>query len=339
MHFRHLDLNLLVALDALLTERNITRAGKRVFLTQSAMSGALARLREYFGDELLVQVGRKMVLTPLGESLAAPVRGILMDVQKTLQYRPTFDPATSTRKFTVMMSDFVSTVLMPDVLKHIADQAPHVQFELVWNDVEVPQEVIERGDVDMLIMPQQFLAKDHPTEPLFEDEYVCIVSADHPEIGQQLTTEQYLSLGHVVVRFNRGRNPSVDEYVVDRLGLERRIEVVTMTFSAIPQFVAGTRRIATVQRRLAEQVARYLPLKILPAPIELPRLEEAMQWHSQFADDPAMAWLRGSMRAAADALRTSRSENPRTPASAPRAYSSRTDHTSPRAPATAARRR
>jgi len=119
MHYRHLDLNLLVALDALLTERNITEAGKRVFLTQSAMSGALARLREYFGDELLVQMGRRMVPTPLAETLAPQVREILLKIKATVETKPGFDPATSTRKFSLMMSDYCSTVLMTEVLPRL----------------------------------------------------------------------------------------------------------------------------------------------------------------------------------------------------------------------------
>src|SRR5215472_18123748 len=116
MHFRQLDLNLLVALDALLMERNITEAGRRLHVTQSAMSGSLGRLREYFGDELLVQIGRKMVPTPLAETLAEPVREILLKVKATVDARPGFDPATSTRRFSLMMSDYVSTVLMNEVV-------------------------------------------------------------------------------------------------------------------------------------------------------------------------------------------------------------------------------
>jgi DNA-binding transcriptional LysR family regulator len=296
MHFRQLDLNLLVALNALLSERNITRAGKRVFLTQSAMSGALARLREYFGDELLVQVGRKMVPTQLGESLTEPVRSLLMQVQQTLETRPVFDPVVSSRRFTLMMSDYVSAVLMADVVQQLAQVAPAIQFEIVSNDVEMPGEAIERGDVDMLIMPEQFLSKAHPSQPLFRDEYVCLVSADHPELGDCLTTQQYLALGHVMVQFNRGRSPSVDEWVVSQLGHMRRIEVVAMNFSAIPQYIVGTRRIATIQRRLAERFVRFMPLKILPAPVELPFLCEAIQWHSQFDQDLMLTWLREQIR-------------------------------------------
>src|SRR5262245_46849136 len=174
MHFRQLDLNLLVALDALLTERNITRAGKRVFLTQSAMSGALARLRQYFGDDLLVQVGRKMMLTPLGESLIEPVREILIKVKDTVETRPGFDPATSTRRFSMMMSDFCETVLMLEVAQRAEATAPNVSFEILSNNVEEPLEFLDRADVDMLVMPAHLLSPGHPQESLFEDDFVCI---------------------------------------------------------------------------------------------------------------------------------------------------------------------
>jgi DNA-binding transcriptional LysR family regulator len=299
MHFRQLDLNLLVALDALLTERSITRAGKRVYLTQSAMSGALARLREYFGDELLVQVGRRMVPTPLGESLAGPVRDILLQVQQTLQARPAFDPATSNRRFSIMLSDYVASVLMVDFVRHLSRIAPGVQIEMVSNDMEAPTEALERGDVDLMIMPSQYLAADHPSQPLFDDNYVCIVSADHPEVGETLSTEQYLALGHVMVHFNRGRNPSVDEWVVGRLGLARRIEVVAINFSSVAAFVVGTRRVATLQGRLARRFAKLTPIKVLPCPVDIPPLREAMQWHQQFERDPGLAWLRSELQTVA----------------------------------------
>jgi DNA-binding transcriptional LysR family regulator len=302
MHFRQLDLNLLVALDALLTERSITRAGKRLFLTQSAMSGALARLREYFGDELLVQVGRQMVPTPLAESLAAPVRKILMQIQQTLEARPVFEPTTSTRRFRILMSDYVASVLMVDAIRHLAQLAPHVQIELMSNDMEVPGDALERGEVDLMVMPENYLSPAHPSEPIFDDDYVCIASADHPDIGESLSLEQYLSLGHVMVHFNRGRNPSMDEWVVGRLGLTRRCEVVAMNFTSVAAFVAGTRRIATLQGRLATRLADGMPIKILPCPVAIPSLREAMQWHEQFERDAGLAWLRQELRAVADRM-------------------------------------
>ena len=299
MHFEQLDLNLLVALDALLTERSITAAGVRVHLTQSAMSGALSRLREFFDDELLTQVGRKMVPTPLGESLAEPVRQILLQIKATIHTTPAFDPATSTRQFSLMMSDYVDTVLMSEVLRRAETAAPRVRFDIVSNDVSSPTEAIERADVDLLIMPKDYLSEKHPSEDLYTDEYACVVCKDHPVIGDTLTKEQYLELGHVVLQFGRGRIPVQDEWFLTKLGVTRRVEVLAMNFNSLPQHIVGSQRIATIHRRLAEFYARYLPLKILDPPYELPRLTEAVQWHSLFDADAGNRWLRALLRAVA----------------------------------------
>jgi LysR family transcriptional regulator, nod-box dependent transcriptional activator len=296
MHFEQLDLNLLVALDALLTDRSITAAGVRVHLTQSAMSGALSRLREFFGDELLTQVGRKMVPTPLGESLAEPVRQILLQIKSTLYATPGFDPASSTRHFSVMMSDYVATVLMGHVLARAEAQAPRVRFNILSNDVGPPIEFLERADVDLLVMPREYLSDKHPHEDLYTDEYACVVWSENPLVGNKLTKEQYAELGHVVLQFGRGRIPVQDEWFLTRLGVARRIEVLAMNFNSVPQHVVGSSRIATTHRRLAEYYARYLPLKILTPPYDLPTLTEAVQWHSLFDEDAGNRWLRSLMK-------------------------------------------
>ena len=301
MHFEQLDLNLLVALDALLTERSITAAGVRVHLTQSAMSGALSRLREFFGDELLTQVGRKMVPTPLGESLAEPVRQILLQIKATIHTKPVFDPATSARQFSLMMSDYVDTVLMAEVLRRAEAAAPRVRFDIVSNDVSSPTEAIERADVDLLIMPKDYLSEKHPSEDLYTDDYGCVVWNDNPLVGDTLTKEQYLELGHVVLQFGRGRIPVQDEWFLTKLGVTRRVEVLAMNFNSLPQHIVGSRRIATIHRRLAEFYARYLPLRILEPPYELPRLTEAVQWHSLFDADAGNRWLRTLLRQVASA--------------------------------------
>ena len=255
MHFRQLDLNLLVALHALLDEKNITQAGKRLHLTQSAMSGALARLRQYFGDDLLVQVGRKMVPTPLGESLIEPVREILIQVKSTIETRPGFDPGSSTRRFSLMMSDFCATVLMVDATQRAQKLAPQVTFEILSNNVEDPLGYLDRADIDAIIMPSTVLAPDHPSEVLFEDDFVCIAWTGNDAVGDTITLEQYLELGHVSCEFLRGRTPTVDEWYLRHHGHSRRMEVVATTFNAVPMHVVRTRRIATIQRRLAEYYA------------------------------------------------------------------------------------
>jgi len=304
MHFRNFDLNLLVALDVLLSEKNITLAGKRLHLTQSAMSGALARLREYFGDELLVQVGRRMLPTPLGESLVEPVRNALLNFQSTLATKTAFDPATSKRHFRLMMSDYAATVLMSAAVPRIETLAPRVRLEVISNDVESPSDELERGSVDFLIIPEQYLLKSQPSERLFEDEYACVSWAENPLLASKgrLSLEDYLSLGHVVAQFGTARGVMYDEWLVERMGLERRVEIVVMNFTSIFSCLVGTRRVATTHRRLAQFYANYLPLRIFDLPLEAPPFAEAVQWHRHFDGDPGMLWMRRLLHETAQAM-------------------------------------
>jgi len=298
MDFGGLDLNLLVALDALFEERSVSRAGERLHLSQSATSGALARLRETFHDPLLVQVGRMMTLTPLAEGLIEPVRAFLLQAETIVNKSPAFDPTTSSRKFRLMMSDYVQTVVMTDALPRMQHLSPRITLELVPNLVG-DAGPLERGDIDLAIMPTRYLVQGHPTEPLFDDEFVCLAWSGNTRIKRSLPLETYLSLGHVVVRFGKDRQlPSFDEWFVEHFGHRRRIEVVTTAFNFVPQLLVGTSRIATLHRRLATFYARYLPLKLVKPPLEIPRLEESMQWHKSRDHDPGTVWLRSVFKSA-----------------------------------------
>jgi LysR family nod box-dependent transcriptional activator len=302
MRFHQLDLNLLIALDALLTERNITLAGKRLHLSQSAMSSGLSRLRDYFGDELLVLVGRKMVPTPLAESLANPVRKILIEIQSTITAKPEFEPSTSTRRFSLMMSDYVATVLMTQVIQRAAELAPRVNFELLANNVAMPTDLLDRAEIDLLIMPEHTLPDLHPKERLFEDDYVCLAWSQNTAVTDDLTLERYLALGHVALQFTRGQSPLLDDWIRNQFGEVRRIEVIAMNFNLLPQLLIGTQRIATIQRRMAEYYAKLLPLKIVPPPLTPPPMCEAVQWHRSFDRDPGSVWLRGLLREVAQTV-------------------------------------
>lgn len=293
MRFNRLDLNLLVALDILMTERSITRAANRLNLSQSATSGVLARLREYFEDELLVQVGRSMVLTPLAESLTSPIRDVLLQIQTTVEIRTAFDPATSTRHFRVVSSDYPSAVLLADVGRRLHLAAPGITMEIVAPH-DGFMEQVDRGEIDLLIMPEKYLSTQHPSQTLFEDNYSCVVWASNTLVGDTLTLEQFTSLGHVSTLFGVQRQaPSFEEWFMKSSGITRRIEATTNTFSAMPQFVIGTNRIATMHTRLATLSAHYYPLRLLKTPIKMPNVVESMQWHKIFDKDPAHAWFRG----------------------------------------------
>jgi LysR family transcriptional regulator, nod-box dependent transcriptional activator len=290
MNLNRLDLNLLVALDALLTERSITHAAERLNLSPSATSGALARLRTYFSDELLTQIGRRMAPTPLGESLQDSVRDCLLHVQATIDIRPQFDPLNSKRNFRLMMSDYVSTVLMPAALRRLQQEAPGITIELIANENE-PWEALSRGEVDFLVLPKNFIREGHPAEVLFEDEYVCVCWSGNPLVADRISMEQCLQLGHVVARIGTVRPPTIDAWFFERFGHARHVEVIATNFNSVPHLLVGTNRISIMHRRLALVYAAALPLKILPSPVEMPRLVEMVQWHKYRDKDPGRIWL------------------------------------------------
>jgi DNA-binding transcriptional LysR family regulator len=239
-----------------------------------------------------------MTLTPLAERLVEPVREFLLQADTILNGSPAFDPSTSTRKFRVQMSDYVQTVVMTEALPRLQSLAPGISLELVWN-IEGISEPLERGEIDLAVTPASYLSPGHPSEPLFEDDFTCLIWSGNNRIKRDLSLETYLSLGHVVVRFGRLQQlPSFDEWFVERFGQQRRIEVVTTAFNLVPQLLVGTSRIATLHRRLATFYERYLPLRLIPPPIEIPRLEESMQWHKSRDRDPGTIWLRSVLKAA-----------------------------------------
>lgn len=291
MRFNHLDLNLLVALDVLLEEQNITRAAERLHMTQSATSGVLARLRTYFEDELLVQVGRKMQPTPYATELAKPVREVLLTIQSSITAKPVFDPATSKRHFRLVTSDYLISVLFAQVIQKIHQEAPHITFEMLGPS-DNSGELLVRGEVDLMIVPERYIIEGHPSRLLFEEEHVCVVWQGNTQVGDSLSLEQYMEMGHVSVGFGRTRHMSIEEWFMNQYGFNRRIEVVTNDFNTLPQLVVGTQRIATMHQRLANLYAQYLPLRILPPPVKIPVMFEYLLWHRSVDGDPMHRWLR-----------------------------------------------
>lgn len=295
MRYRRLDLNLLVALDALLSEKSVTRAAAKLNITQPAMSGALARLRDYFEDALIIQVGRQMELTPLATSLIAPIHDLILRIDSVIATEPAFAPEQSKRHFAITASDYVIQVFLMEVLQRVAWEAPGISFEFRQSSGRV-QEELESGEVDFVIGPEIDLHPEHPHEVLFEDTYTVIAWADSKAIGEALTLDEYMGLGHVVLRTERQGSPSLDRWFTRRYGDVRRIEVTAQSFSLIPRLVVGTDRIATIQSRLASQYVGVLPLKLITPPLALPKLTEVLQWNVHRDPDPASRWFRSVLR-------------------------------------------
>ncbi|SLK11662.1 LysR family transcriptional regulator [Novosphingobium mathurense] len=298
MRFGRLDLNLLVALDALLTERSVSLAADKLCLSQSATSSALGRLRDYFGDELLVVKGRHMILTTRAEELIEPVRGVLEQIRTTITITPPFDPATAERQIRIMASDYSTQVLLTEALAQMEKEAPGIRFEIQpMNDA--PVDTLERGYVDLLLTIDYAISTDHPSQILFEDDYVVLGCKDNPAMQGPMTRDLYFKLGHVTARFGKSRVAAFDDWFVKRQKQQRRVEVVAPTFLSLAGLVMGTHRIATVHRRMAEMFARNLPLIMRETPFNIPRIREAVQWHISNNNDHAIRWVVERLAAAA----------------------------------------
>jgi DNA-binding transcriptional LysR family regulator len=160
---------------------------------------------------------------------------------------------------------------------------------------------LDRGEADFLIIPQNFVRRAHPSEVLFEDDFVCVCWSGNALIGDTISTEQFLEMSHVIARIGTERPPTIDAWFFERFGHVRRVGVVAMNFTSVPQLLVGTSRIALMHRRLAITFLHTLPLKILPSPFPMPRLVEVIQWHKYREADPGRIWLHGLLKDAAAA--------------------------------------
>jgi LysR family nod box-dependent transcriptional activator len=290
MHLKGLDLNLLVVLDAVLAEKNITRAGQKIYLSQSATSGALSRLRDFFGDQILVPCGHKMVLTPFAETLIQPVHEILETSEALVGRTASFDPATSTRSFTLNMSDITATFFLTKSLREIRKLAPHIHVEIVTRHA-VP-DIIEQGEVDFMEIPDILASSLHPAEELYQDTFVCLASSRNRLIRKNLSLEQFLSIGHVTTRVRH------KEHLGNLLledNVRPRFELIVPVFGLVPQAIVESDLIGIMNRRLAEHYAKYLPLKILELPSEinvLRPLRMMLQWNRHRNNDAGIQWMR-----------------------------------------------
>ena len=302
MRFNKLDLNNLVCLDALLAEKSVTRAADRLYLSRPAMSCALTRLREYFNDDLLTQVGKTMVPTSLALSLEHPIRDVLLQLQAiTSSTSAGIEVANVARNITVTCSDYVETVFMPAVVERAFHEAPLVRFDFRALTPRFEEE-LDSGDIDLLIISDRSEAKKHPSEKLFQDTFSCVVWNENDQIGDTLSADQYISLGHVNTQWGAGRLSTDDVEFFRAHGISRRTEVWVSTFSRVPMFLSGTNRIGTLQTRLAQKASTQWPVRVLPCPMQMPPLVELLQWHKYQENDPVLNWVRQLMRTVASEM-------------------------------------
>ncbi|HSY22933.1 MAG TPA: LysR family transcriptional regulator [Polyangiaceae bacterium] len=304
MHLGAVDLNLLVVLDALLTERNVTKAAARIGITQSATSHALARLRVLTGDELLVRGRQEMLPTMRGEALAGPVRRALDEIARALAPVEAFDPKTTTARVTLGTSDYGELVLLPRLAARLAREAPNVDLRIrsIGNDWT---NALASAGIDLVFAP---LGPDDQRpglygRKLFEERFVCVVRKGHPLATKKLTLKRFVSVPHALIAPGGREGGFVDDALA-RLGMRRRVAVAVPHFLIAPHVVASTDLLLTLASRVAAILAAPLGLAVLAPPPELATEGFTISaiWHERTHGDPLHRWLRDAIAAEAASI-------------------------------------
>lgn len=286
-----MDLNLLVALDALLTEANVTRAAARTSVGQSAMSASLARLRLIFGDPILVRQGQWMVCTPFAEALKAPVRAAVTSVDAVFSRRPAFDHRTDPATFRIMATDYVIIVLLRPMLALLETVAPNIHI-VVKPFEQTYAAALRRGEVDLVVIPVELLDGDEEfeSEELFSDRYVLVVDGAHPHVQSSVTMEQLLRLKFVA--YHSGAIHPILDADLERQDVRLTVVVTTGAFVVAPFLVSGTNLATITLERLADQLAELAGLRIVESPLRIRTIHQRSLWNSSHNGDLAHMWLR-----------------------------------------------
>lgn len=298
MRFKGMDLNLFVAFEALMETRSTARAGERVGLSQPATSAALARLRDYFEDELLVVKGRRMYPTPLAETLLPQIRKCLRTADMVLSTTSQFVPDQSDRQFRIVTSDYVVAAIMAPLARRLTSIAPRISFQFLLTN-ESAAEKLRRGEVDLVINPSEFALVGVPTEPLYEENYVLAGAREHPIFARNMTMEEVFQHGHIAVSVGSHPIATVGDRQLELLGFSRKVEVVASSFAVLPWLLIGTERLALMHERLARDASAHFAIRYAPLPIELPALRQLVQFHETRASDPGVRWLIDQIRSEA----------------------------------------
>jgi DNA-binding transcriptional LysR family regulator len=300
VHLRHLDLNLLVVLQALLAERSVTRAAERLALSQPAVSHALARLRRSFGDRLLVRTPHGMEPTPRANAMAEPLERALADLTRAVSSPGEFNLRRARRRFHVATDDYLELVLMPRLLARVWREAPGIDIRVHSVGARSGHDLAE-GRIDFIVDPLEVLGQlpGAYSQRILDERFVCIARAGHPALGRRLTAKAFASLSHALVA-PAGRPGSIVDTALGKLGLRRRVAITIPHFIAAPAIIRETDAIATLPQRIAQTLSDGLAL--FEPPMVLPSFTIETVWHERNHNDPGHAWLRGCISEVARGL-------------------------------------
>ncbi|MGY3066709.1 LysR substrate-binding domain-containing protein [Pantoea agglomerans] len=295
------DLNLLPVLLVMMEERNVTRAAERLGITQPALSNALNRLRETLNDPLFIRERYGMRPTPKAEQLAQVVGAALSSIDKVILGQQDFDPLNATRLFTVAPNSYVEFIMMPAIVARLRSCAPGIRLRLTPFGNDVTETGVISGNTDMvlgrIVEPPDNLVVQH----LMNEGLACVIRADHPLVGENLSAEQYEQLKHVNV-LPPGRMRAGLYQALEQRGLRRQVAVSVTHFLAVPEMIAVTDYCATLPRLICQHLSRDQRLRIVPAPVDLGTFPVEMGWHARYRDDPAHRWFRTLITETAQSL-------------------------------------
>ena len=289
-----IDLNLLAVFQEVYRERQISGAARRLGLTQSAVSNALARLRRLFGDELFVRTGQGMQPTPFAEGLSEPVGAALAQVTLALNRRSAFDPATSTRRFTLAMTDVGEVHFMPALIERCRGAAPGLQISSVRAGSILLKEEMESGRVDLAIGPFEDISEALYQRLLFRQPHVSMMRRGHPLLsdGKKLDLARFAAAEHLFVDSSEAPYDRINQ-LLEKAGIGASTRFRVPHFTAVPYIVGNSDLVVTVPQKLAERAGPPFGLAWITPPLALPALQTNMFWHRRYNQDPGNQWLRG----------------------------------------------
>lgn len=287
---KELDLRLLSVFDEVYKTRSVSGAADVLDMSQPAVSVALSKLRRHFGDSLFVRTSAGMEPTPLGEGLVRPVREALTALDVVLGHHQAFDPASSHRTFRVCMTDISQLVLLPRLWERLRVSAPHIHIEIVPLSADIGRQ-LESGEADLALgfMPQ--LEAGFYQTVLFEQTFVCLVSAHHPRVRKSLSLAQFQREDHAVIS-SSGAAPLLIDQAIAKQGIQRKVAVKIPNFIGAALVVEHTDLVITIPARLAEVLRDRGELRSFPVPFPLPGYQVKQHWHERYHQDPGSRWLR-----------------------------------------------
>lgn len=292
MNIAGVDLNLLVAFEALYQERNVSRAARRIGLAQPSLSNALSRLRHVFKDELFLRTPQGMIPTQHAEEIAPPILAALAQMREVLAGATQFDPAKVQQTVAIAVGDYFELTILPRLMRYLGEHAPGIRIRTKYVEINQIVEQLDRREVDIAFGAITQVPTRIQLQPALEERFVCMLREGHPLLEKHLTLKQFLQVPHVVFSLRADARGIVDDELA-RMGMERQIGLTVSHFISLAFIVKESDMIATVPNYVAKVLAAYLPIRIVPPPLVIPPFYLNVSWSKAMENDPLNRWLRG----------------------------------------------